>query len=55
LYDVLGRELSVIFDDELSPGIKEVELNGSNLSSGMYLVRMSATSYQKTIKITLLK
>ncbi len=55
LYDILGRELSVIFDDEVNPGVKEIEFNGSNLSSGVYLVRMSSNNYQKTIKITLLK
>jgi len=55
LYDILGRELSVIFDDEVNPGVKEIEFNGSNLSSGVYLVRMSSNNYQKTIKISLLK
>jgi len=55
LYDVLGRELSVIFDGELNPGVKEVEFNGSNLPSGVYLVRMDANDYQKTLKISLLK
>jgi len=55
LYDILGRELATILDEEINPGIKEVELNGSNLSSGIYLVKMITNSYQQTIKITLLK
>ena len=55
LYDVLGSELAVILDEEVSSGIKEVELNGSDLSSGIYLVRMLTNNYQKTIKITFLK
>jgi hypothetical protein len=55
LYDVLGRELATILDEELNPGVKEVELNGSDLSSGIYLVRMITNNYQQTIKITLLK
>lgn len=55
LYDVLGRELAIILDEELNPGVKEVELNGSDLSSGIYLVRMITDNYQQTIKITLLK
>lgn len=55
LYDVLGREISVILDEEINPGIKEIELDGSNLSSGIYLVRMITNSYQETIKISLLK
>jgi len=55
LYDILGRELEVIFNDELNPGVTEVEFNGSNLPSGIYLVKMEANNYQKTIKMTLLK
>ena len=55
LYDVLGNELATILDEELNPGVKEVELNGSDLSSGIYLIRMTANNYQQIIKITLLK
>ena len=55
LYDALGREISVLYNDEMNPGIKELELNGNNLASGIYLVRMIANNYQKTIKISLLK
>jgi serine protease AprX len=55
LHDILGSEIAIILDEEVSSGVKEVELNGSNLASGVYLVRMVANSYQQTIKISLLK
>ena len=55
LHDILGREIAVILDEEVNPGIKEVELNGEGLASGIYLVRMIANNYQQTIKISLLK
>ena len=55
LHDILGSEIAVILDEEVNPGIKEIELNGSNLASGVYLVRMVANNYQQTIKISLLK
>jgi len=55
LHDILGSEIAVILDEEVSPGVKEIELNGSNLASGVYLVRMVANNYQQTIKISLLK
>ncbi len=55
LHDILGREIAVILDEEVNPGIKEVELNGEELASGIYLVRMIANNYQQTIKISLLK
>jgi len=55
LYDVLGRELATLLNEEINPGIGEVVLNGNDLPSGIYLVRMITNNYQKTIKITLLK
>ena len=55
LHDILRSEIALILDEEVSPGVKEVELNGSNLASGVYLVRMVANNYQQTIKISLLK
>jgi subtilisin family serine protease len=55
LYDILGSEISVILDEEVNPGVQEIELNGSNLTSGVYLLRMIANNYQQTIKISLLK
>lgn len=55
LYDILGSEISVILDEEINPGVREIELNGSNLTSGVYLLRMIANNYQQTIKISLLK
>jgi len=55
LHDILGSEIAVLLDEEVNPGVKEIELNGSNLASGVYLVRMIANNYQQTIKISLLK
>lgn len=55
LHDILGREIAVLFNDVMNSGTKEVEVDGSNLASGVYLVRMNAPNYQKTLKISLLK
>ena len=55
LYDVLGRELDILLNEVLNPGIREIELNGNNLTSGIYLVKMTANNYHKTLKISLLK
>jgi hypothetical protein len=55
LHDILGSEIALILDEEVNPGITEIELNGSNLASGVYLVRMVTNNYQQTIKISLLK
>jgi subtilisin family serine protease len=55
LHDMLGREIAVLFSEEMNPGTKEIDLNGSDLASGVYLVRMITNNYQKSIKISLLK
>lgn len=55
LHDILGNEIGVILDEEVNPGLREVEINGGNLASGVYFVRMVAENYRQTIKISLLK
>jgi subtilisin family serine protease len=55
LYDLLGREIAVLFNEEINPGTRELEFNGNGLASGTYLVKMVANNYQKTLKISLLK
>jgi serine protease AprX len=55
LYDVLGNELKVLKQDLIIAGIHQFEINGSDLASGMYFVKMVAQGFQQTIKISLLK
>lgn len=55
LYDILGREIKTLLNEEVNAGTKEIEFNGNGLASGVYLVRMIANNYQQTIKISLLK
>lgn len=40
LYDVLGRELDPLFDDDLPPGRHEVRWDASGMATGMYYVRL---------------
>jgi hypothetical protein len=55
LHDVLGRELDILFNDEITAGIHEFTFSASDLASGVYLLRMNAGSTHKTIKVSLLK
>lgn len=55
LNDILGREISTLLYEEIAAGTKELEIDGSSLSSGNYFVRMIAGNVQKFQKITLLK
>jgi hypothetical protein len=55
LYNVAGREVRTLVDEELDPGYHRTVLEGSGLSSGVYFCRMSSGSFEEVRKITLLK
>ena len=55
LHDMLGREVKLLFDDKVGAGMQDFVVDAGNLASGVYLVRMIAGTFNKTIKISLLK
>ncbi|RMG28453.1 MAG: T9SS C-terminal target domain-containing protein, partial [Methanobacteriota archaeon] len=55
VYDVLGREVATIVNATLSPGEYTVEFDGSRLSSGIYLYRLSTSTHTAVKKMLLLK
>jgi len=55
VYDVLGREVETLINEEKSAGNYSLQFNGGKLSSGVYFYRMQATSFSQTKKLLLLK
>lgn len=55
IYDLLGREIVTLVDQRLSPGSYNVEFNGTGLSSGTYIYRLSTGSFVSSKKFLLLK
>ena len=55
VYDVLGKEITQLVNEEKPAGNYEVTLNASNLSSGIYFCRMQAGNYTQTRKMILLR
>jgi 5-hydroxyisourate hydrolase-like protein (transthyretin family) len=55
VYDILGKEISKLVNEEKLSGTYEVQFDGSKLSSGVYFYRLHAGSYFKTKKLVLLK
>jgi Secretion system C-terminal sorting domain len=53
--DILGREVSVLVSGRKEAGIHEVRFDASNLSSGVYLCRLTAGSFVQTRKLLLLR
>lgn len=55
VYDVYGREVFREFHSDESPGMHEIKLNKSDLSSGVYYCRVTAGRRSGSIKLMLLK
>jgi hypothetical protein len=55
VYDLLGREVAVLVDEQKEPGSYQVRFDASGLSSGMYFCRLQAGSYTKTRKMLLVR
>jgi serine protease AprX len=55
VYDVLGREVSQIFEGSLKAGSYTVDFDASNLPSGVYFYRLTTNSFTDTKKMLLIK
>ena len=60
IYDVLGREIVTLVDNELSPGSHVIQWDGKDSSgrpvaAGMYLYRLEAGAFVQTKKLLLLR
>lgn len=51
IYDILGREVATIVDDELQPGVHETEWNAGPAASGVYYVRLSSKATQSSEQV----
>ncbi len=55
IYDILGNEVAELVNKTQSPGSYRYSFDGTNLSSGTYLVQLQAGNNFDTMKMTLLK
>jgi enterochelin esterase-like enzyme len=55
LYDLLGREVRILFEGEALAGVNEIELNAENLAGGIYFYRLISEDFIATKKLMLLK
>ncbi len=55
VYDVLGREVVTLINEEKSAGSYEVEFDGNKLSSGVYFYQLKAGNFISTKKMVLLR
>lgn len=55
IYDLEGKEISRLIDDNLESGTYEVEWDGSAFASGTYFCKMESGNYTDTISLVLIK
>ena len=55
IYDVTGREVATLVHGQTEPGKYSVQWNAGNLSSGVYVYRLTAGSYTSAKKLLLQK
>ncbi|MEO8210354.1 MAG: T9SS type A sorting domain-containing protein, partial [bacterium] len=55
VYDVDGREVATLVNEQLRPGTYEVNFNGSNFTSGVYFYRLVTGDFIETNKMILTK
>ena len=55
VYDLTGRRISTLVNEEQSPGSFEVIWDASGLASGMYIYRLEAAGQTLTQRMTLIK
>jgi len=55
VYDLLGREIITLVNEEKPSGIHKIEFDANGLPSGIYFYRIKAGNYIKTNKMVLLQ
>jgi len=55
VFDILGRELTILVNEELKPGEYNVRWNASGFSSGIYFYKLEACSFIESKKMVLVK
>ncbi len=54
VYDLLGREVSVLVDERRDAGVHQVQFDASGLASGVYLYRLQAGDFVQTRRLVLI-
>jgi hypothetical protein len=55
IYDLLGKEVSVLLNQEMTAGAHQVQFNASSFSSGVYIYTLSSKFFMSSKKMVLLK
>jgi len=55
VYDIIGRQVATLVNENLSPGTYEVTFDGKELSSGLYFYRLTSNGFSETKRMLMIK
>ena len=55
VYNLIGKEVAVLVDEQKQAGKYKLQFDGSGIPSGVYFYRIQAGSYSETKRMILLK
>jgi hypothetical protein len=55
VFDLLGKEVATLVNEQLAPGTYSVDFNATNFPSGVYFYRLTTNDFTATKKLILLK
>jgi hypothetical protein len=55
IYDILGKEVATLINGSVEAGYHQVEFNGSNFASGLYIYKIEADGFTDVKKMMLIK
>ena len=55
IYNILGKEIAVLVNENLNPGIYEIKWNAEDLPSGVYFYSLISGGFNKTNKMIFIK
>ncbi len=55
VFDVMGKEVTTLVNEQLQPGTYETDWNASAFSSGVYFYRLNAGNFSETKRMLLIK
>lgn len=55
VYDMLGKEVATLVNQQLTPGSYNIDFNGTKLSSGVYFYKLITSEFTDIKKMMLVK
>lgn len=55
IYDILGREIATVMNEQLKPGTYQYEWDGNHFASGIYFYKLTSAEFTETKKMVLVK